>query len=122
MWRVETTHEFDTWFADLKKDGQEEIIAKVGLLKLYGPKLGRPHADTLNGSKHANLKELRANTRDQVLRVAFAFDPERSAILLMGGDKSAVGQKHFYERLIAKADVLFEQHLKSIAARKKRKG
>jgi hypothetical protein len=60
------------------------------LLKLLGPKLGRPHADTLNGSKHANMKELRADTAGQVLRIAFAFDPERVGILLVAGDKSGV--------------------------------
>jgi hypothetical protein len=61
MWHVATTTEFDEWFADLDEDGQAELIAKVELLKLLGPKLGRPHADTLNGSKHSNMKELRAD-------------------------------------------------------------
>jgi hypothetical protein len=54
-----------------------------------GPKLARPHADTLKGSKRANMKELRADTADKVLRVAFAFDPDRAGILLVAGDKSA---------------------------------
>jgi hypothetical protein len=78
MWHVATTDEFDEWFAELDEDGQAELIAKVELLKLLGPKLGRPHADTLNGSKHANMKELRASTADKVIRVAFAFDPDRA--------------------------------------------
>ena len=82
MWHVATTAAFDEWFADLDEDGQVELIAKVELLKLLGPKLGRPHADTLNGSKHANMKELRADTADKVLRVAFAFDPSRAGIHL----------------------------------------
>ena len=73
MWKVATTDEFDIWFADLDEDGQAEIIAKVELLKLLGPRLARPHADTLNGSKHANMKELRADTADKVMRIAFAF-------------------------------------------------
>jgi hypothetical protein len=90
---VATTEEFDEWFADLDEDGQAEIIAKVELLKLLGPRLARPHADTLNGSKHANMKELRADTSDKVMRIAFAFDPDRVAILLVAGDKSGVGQK-----------------------------
>src|ERR1700677_3104989 len=111
MWRIVTTSAFDEWFAGLSADAQTEVIAKVELLKIVGPRLARPHADTLNGSKHANMKELRANTAEQVLRVAFAFDPERSAILLVAGDKSGVSQKRFYKRLIAKADELFDAHL-----------
>jgi hypothetical protein len=90
---VATTDDFDEWFSDLSEDGQAEIIAKVELLKILGPTLGRPHADTLNGSKHANMKELRGETAEQVLRVAFAFDPERVAILLVAGNKAGVGQK-----------------------------
>ena len=122
MWHVATTSAFDEWFADLDEDGREELIAKVELLKLLGPKLGRPHADTLNGSKHANMKELRADTADKVLRVAFAFDPNRAAILLVAGDKSGVSQKRFYQRLIARADRLFDAHLAALKAKKKGKG
>jgi len=122
MWHIATTDEFDGWFAELDADGQAEVIAKVELLKLLGPKLARPHADTLNGSKHANMKELRADTADKVLRVAFAFDPERSGILLVAGDKSGVSQKRFYKQLIAKADELFDAHLAKLKAKQKRKG
>ena len=122
MWTVTTTDEFDEWFADLVEDGQVEVIAKVELLKLFGPKLGRPHADTLKGSKHSNLKELRADTRGQVLRIAFAFDPDRAAILLIGGDKSGRSQKQFYKQLLSKAEQLYDAHLAKIRTRKKSKG
>ena len=81
VWKVATTADFDDWFAGLVDDGQAEIIAKVELLKLLGPQLGRPHADTLNGSVHSNMKELRADTKESVMRIAFAFDPVRAAIL-----------------------------------------
>ena len=74
MWKVATTEELDAWFSALGEEGQIEVMAKVKLLRLLGPQLGRPHADTLNGSKYANMKELRADTRDMVLRIAFAFD------------------------------------------------
>ena len=121
MWNVATTDEFDGWFADLDEDGQAEIIAKVALLKLLGPRLARPHADTLNGSKHANMKELRADTSDKVMRIAFAFDPERAAILLVAGDKSGVSQKRFYKQLIAKADEIFDAHLATLKLKKKGK-
>jgi len=121
MWQLATTDVFDEWFAELREDGQAELIAKVELLKLLGPKLARPPADTLNGSKHANMKELRADTADKVLRVAFAFDPERNGILLVAGDKSGASQRRFYKQLIAKADELFDVHLEQLKAKRKRK-
>ena len=97
---------------------QAEIIAKVNLLKVLGPQLRRPHADTLKGSRHANMKELRADTSDQVLRIAFAFDPARSAILLVGGNKAGTGQRRFYKQLIAKADALYDAHLAKLRKEK----
>lgn len=93
---------------------QAEVLAKVKLLVDNGPALGRPHADTLNGSAYANMKELRGRTAAAELRVAFAFDPRRSAALLCGGDKRGVGEKRFSKRLIASADRLFAAHLASL--------
>lgn len=121
MWAVATTDEFDEWFSDLGEDAQAEVIAKVELLKLFGPRLSRPHADTLSGAKHANLKELRVDTATLALRIAFAFDPERMGILLVAGNKSGVSQKRFYKQLIDKADGLFDEHLAKLQAEKKRK-
>ena len=121
MWKVATSDEFDEWFASLRTDAQAEVIAKVELLKLLGPRLRRPHADTLNGSKHANMKELRADTASQVLRIAFAFDPERTAILLIAGDKTGISKKRFYKQLLEKADRLFDEHLSKLEAERKRK-
>jgi hypothetical protein len=120
MWQIKTTDTFDRWFAGLSSGGQAEVIAKVELLKLFGPQLGRPHADTLKGARHANMKELRADTSEQVLRIAFAFDPERTGILLVAGDKAGVGQKRFYQQLIAKADELFDAHLATLKSRRKK--
>jgi hypothetical protein len=119
MWRVATTAEFDRWFADLAEDAQVEVIAKVELLKVLGPALGRPHADTLKGSRYSNLKELRADTAQQTLRIAFVFDPERAAILLVAGNKSGTSQKRFYKQLIARAEALYERHLAQLKARRK---
>ena len=68
------------------------------------------------------MKELRADTKDQVMRIAFAFDPERSAILLVGGNKSGVSQKRFYRQLIAKADKLYDAHVVKLKEQKNRKG
>jgi hypothetical protein len=120
MWAVATTDIFDEWFAELAEEAQAEVIAKVNLLKLLGPRLGRPHADTLNGSKHSNMKELRADTRGQVLRIAFAFDPNRLAIMLLGGNKAGTGQKRFYKQLIAKADEIYDGHLAAIKGKKRK--
>lgn len=122
MWKVATTNAFDEWFRNLSEDGQAEIIAKVKCLEILGPQLGRPHADTLKGSKHANMKELRADTKDMVMRIAFAFDPNRAAILLLGGDKSGVSQQRFYKQLIIKADRLYDLHLVTVKELKHTKG
>ena len=93
---------------------KEEIDGLVGALKNVGPRLKRPHADTLKGSDYANMKELRGKTADGVLRVAFAFDPLQKAILLVGGDKSGVSERVFYKQLIARADRLYRAHLAKV--------
>ena len=97
---------------------QDELLANAKLLETLGPHLKRPRADTLNGSKHAKMKELRFEADDGVWRVAFAFDPERKGILLVAGDKSGQSEKRFYRQLIAKADERFDGHL----ARLRKKG
>jgi hypothetical protein len=81
--------------------------------------LGRPRVDTLNGSSHPNMKELRFDADNGVWRVAFAFDPRRKAILLVAGDKSGVGEKRFYKELIRKADIRFDAHLDRLKKGKK---
>lgn len=109
--------DFEPEFEVLAEAVQDELLAAAGVLKERGPKLGRPVADTLNGSKHANMKELRFRADDGVWRVAFAFDPERNAILLCAGDKSGVGQTRFYKRLIEKADDRYDAWLKEMKER-----
>ncbi|MGR6431601.1 type II toxin-antitoxin system RelE/ParE family toxin [Rhizobium sp. PAMB 3174] len=111
IWRVDFHDEFEDEFAGWSDDTKIELAAMVGLLKEFGPQLGRPHADTLKGSKHANMKELRFKANDGVWRVAFAFDPDRNAILLVGGDKSGTSEKRFYKQLLQKADKRFQDHL-----------
>ncbi len=96
---------------ELVEEVQNELLAYAKLLENYGPSLRRPHADTLNGSSHANMKELRFKAGDGVWRVAFAFDPERQAILLVAGNKAGVSEKRFYKQLIEKADRRFDFHL-----------
>src|ERR1039457_252943 len=111
MWEVDLHDDFVPEYRDLHKDVQDELLARIALLEQFGPRLGRPHADTLNGSRHANMKELRFFAADGVWRVAFAFDPNRKGILLVGADKSGVGEKRFYHQMIDKADARFEDHL-----------
>lgn len=113
-WTVRNLDDFDPEFEALPVEVQDELLAMTALLETYGPTLGRPHADTLAGSKHANMKELRFKAADGVWRVAFAFDPERQAILLVAGDKAGVAQKRFYKGLTAKADSRFNAHLKAL--------
>jgi hypothetical protein len=90
---------------------QDALISVALNLQDKGQVLGRPYVDTLEGSKYPNMKEMRFDADDGVWRVAFAFDPERQAILLVAGDKAGVAQKRFYKKLIAKADQRFADHL-----------
>jgi hypothetical protein len=110
-WVVEIGDEFKPEFFALKEDVQSEILALSRLLQQFGPQLGRPRVDTLNGSRHANMKELRFSAADGEWRVVFAFDTKRRAILLAAGDKSGGSEKRFYRELIRKADDRFDAHL-----------
>ena len=113
-WTVRFADEFESEFAELTRPVQDELLAQTGLLERFGPQLGRPRVDTLNGSKHANLKELRFDADGGVWRVAFAFDPRREAILLVAADKSGGSEKRFYKALIKQADARFDAHLASL--------
>ena len=111
-WDIEISDEFEPEFDALHEDVQDEILAHAHLLQEYGPRLGRPRVDTLNGSRHANMKELRFHAADGVWRVAFALDTRRHAILLVARDKSGGSEKRFYyDELICKADKRFGTHL-----------
>ncbi len=112
MWEVEYTDEFGVWWNQLDANEQEAIAASVELLRELGPNLPRPHADTLKGLRHSNMKELRTQHEGRPLRTLFAFDPRRRAILLIGGDKS--GDDRFYDRMIPLADDLYDAHLETL--------
>jgi len=116
-WTVRNHDAFDAEYDAMPEAVQDELLAVTGLLAVYGPRLGRLHADTLGQSRHANMKELRFSADGGVWRVAFAFDPAREAILLVAGDKAGVAQKRFYKTLIAKADKRFDEHLAALAAK-----
>jgi hypothetical protein len=119
-WRVDLHDDFVREYRHLQQDVQDELLALVALLEQFGPQLGRPRADTLNDSRHANLKELRFDAAGGVWRVAFAFDPKRTAILLVAGDKSGVSEKRFYRQLIDTADARFDAHLANIKRQKEK--
>lgn len=107
-WEVEYTDEFGEWWEGLYGEEQESVRAGVLGLEDKGPALGRPLADTVAGSRHPNMKELRPPGSN--IRVLFAFDPRRAAILLVGGDKTG-RWREFYEQKIPEADRLYDEHL-----------
>jgi hypothetical protein len=121
-WIVRFEDEFEQEFLALSQRVQDELLAAAKVLAEYGPWLGRPYVDTLNGSKHANMKELRFHAAGGPWRVAFAFDPRREGILLVAGDKSGVSQDRFYKQLIAKADRRFAAHLERLRKAPVRRG
>lgn len=110
-WIVRFDTKFDEEFDELSEDVQDELLSHAALLEKFGPQLGRPFVDTLKGSKHSNMKELRFKADRGVWRVAFAYDPKRQAILLIAGNKSGVSEARFYKELIRKADERFSKYL-----------
>lgn len=122
-WEVEYTDEFEAWWKALTEEEQIEIDAKVRLLEQHGPVLPRPHSDVIVTSKYANMKDLRGKVifphHRAELRVLYAFDPRRMAILLIGGDKT--GNPTWYEENVPFADQLFEDHLEQIERDEKKR-
>src|ERR1700730_13164508 len=110
-WPIKLHDDFGPEYAELAEPVQDEILALMALLKEYGPKLGRPHADTLDDSEHANMKEWLFKVAGGVWRVTYAFDPKREGILLAAGNKSGVSEKRFYKQLILKSDARYDNHL-----------
>lgn len=111
-WEVEFTDEFATWWDGLTEAEQVDVRAEVNLLRRFGPMLGRPHVDSVASTKHANMKELRVQHRGRPYRVLFAFDPRRTAILLIGGNKTGKGR--WYKEFVPIADRLYDEHLETL--------
>jgi hypothetical protein len=108
-WEVEYTDEFEEWWKSLDEDEQESITASVGLLEARGPQLGFPHSSGVESSKHAHMRELRTQHQGRPLRTLYAFDPRRTAILLIGGDKT--GDNDWYDEYVPIADRLYDEHI-----------
>ena len=116
VWEVEYTDQFDHWYQTLSQEEQDVVVARVELLESGGPGLGRPLVDNVHQSRHPNMKELRA---ERAIRVLFAFDPRRTAILLIGGDKSpdepgSPNWNLWYDHYLPIADDLYDIHLEEL--------
>jgi hypothetical protein len=114
LWEVEYTDEFGSWWDDLTEAQQDRLAATVGLLALHGPALRFPYSSAIKGSRHGHMRELRVQSKGVPLRVFYAFDPRRTAILLLGGDKT--GNDRFYDDYVSRADNLYDAHLKQLGA------
>jgi hypothetical protein len=111
-WNVEYTDEFLAWWNELTESDQDSVERSVGLLEKRGPTLPFPHSSGIVGSRHRHLRELRVQSGGSPIRIFYAFDPRRTAILLIGGDKA--GDDRFYERMVPIADRLYDEHLAEI--------
>ena len=111
-WEVEVTDEFLRWWESLIGARQEDVAAHVQELEKRGPTLPHPYSTDVTTSKHGNMRELRVQSGGRPLRIFYAFDPRRAAILLIAGDKT--GDKRFYDRFVPLADSLYDEHLAEI--------
>jgi hypothetical protein len=111
-WEVEGTNEFTAWFESLSRAEREDVIFVVDLLEARGPRLRFPYSSAIRGSRHGHMRELRIQHAGRPYRVLYAFDPRRSAILLLGGDKT--GDERWYERHIPIADQLYDEYLQEL--------
>ncbi|HEY4940572.1 MAG TPA: type II toxin-antitoxin system RelE/ParE family toxin [Rhizomicrobium sp.] len=106
---VEYTDEFGEWWDTLSRAQQDDVAGDVRLLMAHGVGLGHPKTSAINGSRHGHMRELRVQSKGRPLRVLYAFDPRRRAILLVGGDKT--GNNRFYKIFVPIADRLYDEHL-----------
>jgi len=112
VWNVEYTNEFEDWWLTLSEGEQIEIDAHVGLLEVRGPSLPFPYSSNISGSRYGEMRELRVQYKGDPYRILYAFDPRRSAILLIGGNKK--GDDRWYDVFIPVADKLYKEHLREI--------
>jgi len=108
-WDVEVTAEFERWWDSLIEEEQEDVRAVVQLLREYGPTLRFPPSSGIVSSRHSHMRELRIQHRGEPYRVLYAFDPRRTAILLVGGKKT--GDERWYEAFVPLADRLYDEYI-----------
>lgn len=111
-WSVEYTDEFGAWWEILGARAQDDIAAVVTVLEQRGPQLPFPYSSSVAGSRHGIMRELRVQSGGDPLRIFYAFDPRRTAILLLGGNKA--GDDRFYQRMIPRADRLYDAYVDEI--------
>jgi len=116
MWDVEYTDEFEAWWDSLSEKEQTDIRATVGLLEQLGPNLRFPHSSGIQNTKYTHMRELRIQHAGRPYRILYAFDPRRTALLLIGGDKT--GKDRWYEEFIPKAEELYDEHLNTLEREK----
>jgi hypothetical protein len=109
MWEIVFHREFETWFFELDVEVQTSIAMVLDVLEEQGAALGRPYVDTIKGSAFTNMKELRVQHDGDPYRILFAFDPQRQAVLLIGGNKR--GDKRWYDVNIPIAERLYQEYL-----------
>lgn len=117
-WDVEYTHEFGMWWDSLTEEEQDKVAVAVHALEEVGPSLTFPLSSGIQDSRHTHMRELRIQKGGRPLRVLYAFDPERVAILLLGGDKT--GDDRWYEVNVPLADRLYDKHLRELKSKKAR--
>lgn len=113
MWEITTTDTFDDWFDALDDTDRTNVLAALLVLREKGPMLARPYVDTVKGSEHSNMKELRVQSKGNPVRAFFAFDPKRVGILLCAGEKTG-NEKRFYDEMVPVADREFTAHLEKL--------
>lgn len=118
QWTIIYRPHYSAWFGKCGEELQDEILAHLEVLKTVGPNLGRPRVDHLKGSAHQNMKELRVQFKGDPVRILFAFDPDRRAVLLLGGSKT--GDDRWYRRNVPRADQEFSSHLQAMHMQKKK--
>jgi hypothetical protein len=111
MVEVLGTAEFEEWFLGLNIADGRSVVRVVGLLEAKGLALGFPYSSAIGGSRYA-LRELRVQSLGHPLRILYAFDPRRQAVLILGGDKT--GDKRFYASMIPKAEGIWEEYLQEL--------
>jgi len=115
-WAVSTLPEFDAWFLALSSRDRVSVMAYLRMLEDRGPTLPHPYSSGIAGSRHGSMRELRVQSGGRPIRVLYAFDPTRSAIVILGGDKT--GDDRWYQVNVPLADRRFDAHLARLAARR----
>lgn len=111
-WEIEYTDHFAKWWDTLNEEETISVDASVQLLKQFGPQLRFPHSSSIENSKVSHMRELRVQHKGSPYRILYAFDPKRTAILLVGGNKR--GSNSWYKKFIPIAEKLYQKYIQSL--------